>query len=141
MDVVDVSIEQAQANNSDPERLTFALSSETVLQEFGPFDFIFAMSVLCRWPESEDVEDISDLMPFVQFERYVRNLDTHLAVGGRLVLYNTSFRFSDVSFAARYEAETTPTIAESGFVKKFGKDNKSLGADYVYPDVIFRKKA
>jgi hypothetical protein len=97
------------------------------------------MSVLCIWPESEHVEDISPYMTFEKFETHLLNLDMNVKQGGYFVIYNASFCFTDSKIADSYE----PIIIEgheiSGFVKKFNRNNHSMGDAFVYPYVIFKK--
>jgi len=51
----------------------------------GSFDVIFAMSVLCRWPE------VGGPLPYEQFASTVRSIDDHLKPGGLLVAWNTTY--------------------------------------------------
>jgi chemotaxis methyl-accepting protein methylase len=37
------------------------------IQSFAPFDIIFAMSVLCKWPNTHKTENIFPIFPFSQF--------------------------------------------------------------------------
>jgi hypothetical protein len=141
VDVDDVSLKTARLNNKFKGRVRYLRSSNAVLFENGPFDAVFAMSVLCRWPDSKDLEDISALMPFRRFSAIVADLDHIVTVGGLLVIYNANFLFTDVrSISSRYTTVPIPGHSGSGFVKKFGADNKSLGSDFQYNGVIFRKE-
>ena len=139
VDIDPRSVRQAQKNNPQPDRVSFHESSDEVLAEHGPFDAIFAMSVLCAWPETRDLDDISGYMTFDDFERHVRHLDQQLKVGGHFVIYNASFCFTDTETSKGYEPILIDDHRQSGFVKKFDTSNQSLGADYHYDQVIFEK--
>jgi len=49
------ALENAKSNYSPDERISFELSTEQSLFANGPYNIIFAMSVLCRWPEAHDL--------------------------------------------------------------------------------------
>ncbi|HLP10788.1 MAG TPA: class I SAM-dependent methyltransferase [Flavobacteriales bacterium] len=132
------NIETANSRNSDPNT-TFLESHAKNLRKSGPFDLIFCMSVFCRWPDSQNVDDITGLYPFSKFEEGLAELDSNLSVGGLLVLYNTSFLFRESKLYAGYEVLKSPTITESGFVHKFGKNNIKL-MNQLYDECIFIKK-
>ena len=109
-----------------------------ILNAWAPFDIVFAMSVLCAWPHSRDLPEISGLYKFSEFEENVSLLDGLLRKGSLLVIWNASFRFTDTHISERYESMPIPNISESGFVKKFGADNMELEKQD-YRLFIFRK--
>ena len=139
VDISDEHISKAQARNNIPERVRFVKSDPDFLARVGPFDVIFAMSVLCSWPESEGREDISTLFPFSRYERIVTELDQCLARRGLLVMYNASFRFRDAEIYRKYRPVTVPGIGESGYVSKFNKDNRRCPEFDSYNEVMFEK--
>jgi hypothetical protein len=77
---------------------------------------------------------------FKDFEKHVTMLGNVLKQDGLLVVWNASFRFSDSKAAARFDPVPVDGIGESGFVKKFGPDNKELAVQD-YPLFIFRRIA
>lgn len=131
-------LKQANADNVHP-RIRYEISSNDAVKNSAPYDVIFAMSVLCLWPKTKLIENISALFPFERFQATTLQLDRNLKIGGLLVVYNTNFRFSDLDFYKRYEPVSIVGLAESGFVKKFDCANRSLGEAYVYPHSVFRK--
>lgn len=141
LDVNAQAIEQARRHNPAPGRVEFFVSGDRELARHGPYDVIFAMSVLCVWPETALVEDISPYMTFEDFEKHLKNLDAHLRPGGHLVIYNASFCFTDSRVAEKYEPIEIDGSRDSGFVKKFDVRNRSRGENFTYPHVIFRKVA
>jgi len=120
------------------DRVEIAHSSQAIIDAWAPFDVIFAMSVLCAWPASKPLDDISLLYRFDEFERNVGMLGCALKKDGLLVIWNASFRFGDTQAAGDFEPIPVDGVEESGFVKKFGPDNKALAVQD-YPLFIFRK--
>ena len=98
---------------------TFAGGTET-------YNLIFAMSVLCRWPTTKGLRDISDIYPFSAFAKTATLLHARLAPGGHLVIFNANYRFEDTeAFAA--DCEVVPVVfEEEQFVHKFAPDGKRL---------------
>ena len=141
VDISDVHLATARSNNKFGPRVIFKKSSNDVVRELGPYDLVFAMSVLCVWPDTKDMEDISSVFPFSKFEAMLQILDDNLRAGGYLVLYNANFCFADSAIAARYDKIDSADVQGSGFVKKFEKSNRAYPEDFEYHDVIFRKRA
>jgi hypothetical protein len=129
----------ASTRNDDPN-IAFVPSRRSVLSAAGPYDAVFAMSVLCRWPATMHRDDCSRIYPFRRFERAVAHLDALLRPGGLLVIYNANFRFSDTTLAPAYEALRVPGLDDSGFVHLFSRQNRKL-EDQSYPHSVFRKPA
>lgn len=140
VDIDPYVIKEAQKKNTIPDRVQFFQSNDKVLSDHSPYKVVFAMSVLCAWPDSKDLDDISAHLTFSDFERHLLNLDQHLTAGGYLVIYNASFCFTDSPISNAYDPILVPNHKESGFVKKFDKNNKSLGTDYCYQYAIFQKR-
>lgn len=61
----------------------------------GNYDVALALSVLCKWPTSADLEDISSIYSFSDFSDQVSELASLLRPGGVLVVHNSSFFFED----------------------------------------------
>lgn len=72
----------AEARKKYPNEIF--LESKHLSEE--PFDIIFAMSVLCRWPES-----VGGFLPYQEFRDAVSRLDALLKPGGILVAYNAAY--------------------------------------------------
>jgi len=139
VDISDAHLNQARAANRIPERINFARSDPDFLARVAPFDVIFAMSVLCAWPDSEGKDDIASWFPFNRFARIVAELDQYLAKRGLLVIYNASFRFSDTDTYQKYRTVQIPGMGESGYVSKFNKDNRRCTEFDSYNEVLFEK--
>lgn len=101
----------------------------------GEYDLIFAMSVLCKWEDTMDKQDISSIYHFKQFSGQVKELDSHLSKGGLLVIYNANFRLKDTDIYSKYKPYKK---IQSGFVTKFDRNNQVLGINDF--ETIFVKK-
>lgn len=136
-DINESNLRAARRKFTSP-RLRFVQSDPAILMAQGPFEIVFALSVLCRWEDTRDVEDCSSIYPFEKFASAVALLDRLVAPGGLLVMYNSNFRFEDTeTYAASYTTEDTPAIADSGFVHKFDRFNRRLRE--VHRACVYRK--
>ena len=102
------------------------------------FDIIFAMSVFCRWEDTQKYWRCDDIYPFEKFEKGVNKLNNRLNPGGILVIYNANFRFKDTNIYDQFEVIKDDRIQESGFVHKFNRENIKIRN--TYKEVIFKKK-
>jgi hypothetical protein len=140
IDGVDINrknIRDCKARNQDP-RIQFDVSEANLVKSYPGYDAVFAMSVLCRWPQTKMVDTSADLYPFRRFDETVRRLDSLVRPNGLLVIYNANFRFSDTATSEHYEALRTPGLTSSGFVHLFSRENRKL-PDQNYPYCVFRK--
>ena len=102
------------------------------------YDIIFAMSVFCKWEDTEFTDDSSLIYPFESFENALNVLDSKLNEGGLLVIYNSNYLFFESSIYKKYLPLPSGEINDSGFVHKFNSSNKKVKLNY--SDVIFKKK-
>ncbi len=140
LDTSAAAIKAARSRNTADGRITYDISSPESLRKYAPYDIIFAMSVLCAWPKSREVDDISTIFPFSRFEEVVRSLDSVLRPGGVLVLFNCNFEFLDTSVSRGYEIVLSNTNRNTGFVHRFSAGNRKISG-YSGNNVVFRKKA
>ncbi len=116
------------------------LSSPESIAEHGPFDVVFALSVLCRFPESMNpaVTNLQHLYRFKDFESTVELLADNLKQHGRLCLYNTSYNFLQTSVASRFSVVRSSLVASNGFVDRFDSSGhrvtwcEKIGPYYVH---------
>ncbi|GJM28471.1 MAG: hypothetical protein DHS20C17_11060 [Cyclobacteriaceae bacterium] len=123
----------------DDDYLSFIYSDPDLIRKESPYDIIFCLSVLCRWEETELVNNCEDIYPFSRFEQQLNLLDQVLSPGGLLVIYNSNFRFSDSKLYRNYRVMNSCFIEESGFVHKFDLKNNKIHEPYV--ECIFKKSA
>lgn len=102
------------------------------------YDVIFAMSVLCKWEDTEFTDDSALIYPFESFNNALNILDSKLNEGGLLVIYNSNYLFFESSVYKKYLPLSSYEINDSGFVHKFNSYNKKVKLNY--SDVIFKKQ-
>lgn len=116
----------------------YIFNYDDFLENDEKYDAIFAMSCLCKWEDTELVENSSAIYPFENFESIIKILDNKLNKNGHIVIYNANYIFEETSISQKYKKILTPSIIGSGKVHKFNKDNKKI-YDCNYDGVIFRK--
>lgn len=136
VDIKSYNVKVCRDRNFDTG-ITFERSRRSTIRRGGPYDAIFAMSVLCRWPDN-NLESSAGVYPYERFIDTVRLLDESLRIGGLLAIYNASYRFGDTPLAANYEAIQVPQVDDSGFVTLYSVDNRRL-VDQMYAPCVFRK--
>ncbi|MGE0741944.1 MAG: class I SAM-dependent methyltransferase [Hyphomonadaceae bacterium] len=124
VDVDARAIDQARASRAH-DRVTYFASGDSGLDVAGPFDAIFAMSVLCVWPETRDLADISSIFPYERFLATCHELDLRLKIGGLLVIHNANYRFLQTPLKRRYEAVSMPH-RETILVHQFHRQGHKL---------------
>jgi hypothetical protein len=131
---------RAASESLSMDEATLFESSPAKLREHGPFDVIFAMSVLCRFPESLERErlQLADLYSFGEFERTIEVLSGLLRAGGLFCLFNAHYNFLQSQAAGSYRVVSSPLIASNGFVDKFDSGGgrvtwcEKVGPHYVH---------
>ena len=99
-DIDEKLLEQNRQNNND-KKIFFCSPLELRKQENLKFDIVFAMSVLCRFPDPEGQYTIAN------FNETLEQLDSLLKVGGWIVIYNASYKFEDSSVFSKYASFAT----------------------------------
>ena len=137
VDVNKKNIRVCKARNQDP-RVQFFASEADLLKNGIVYDAVFAMSVLCRWPQTKLVDSSAEFYPFRKFDETVRRLDALVRPNGLLVICNANFRFTDTVTSEHYAALRVADLTNCGFVHLFSKANRKL-PDQSYPYCVFRK--
>ncbi len=130
------NLKKALSKNQD-SKIRFIESTSELLQANSPFSIILAMSVLCRWEDTKEVENCEKIYPFEKFENSIEELSKCLEPNGYLALYNSNFRLEDSSWANSFEEVEVDAIEDSGFVHKFDRNHKRLLEPHKI--VIYRK--
>lgn len=94
-DVDEEALRIAQLCNRHPGRVKFIHGQREDLAPLAPFDVIFCMAVLCLWPNTRDVDDISDIYPFAKFSEAIDFLVSLMAPNGVLCVYNANYSVAD----------------------------------------------
>ena len=116
------NLKKAIKRNSD-SKTQFVISEVDLLKSKGPFDIIFAMSVLCRWEDTKDLENCASVYPFSKFESTINDLYSILKHDGLLIVYNANFIIEETNVSKFLMPLDLNDISESGFVHKFDKTN------------------
>lgn len=138
VDIDKSTLDSCNKRNKDPN-ISFMYSNFQNIKKEGPFDMIFCMSVLCRWPDTKYLRNITNIYNFLEFQNTIEEIDKVLVKNGLLVVYNSNFIFSDTSIYSKYQVLYDPQIVESGFVYKFDKNNNRV-KESQYKECIFIKK-
>lgn len=116
---------------------TVFLSTEESIPAHGPFDAIFAMSVLCFHPPIEGIET-PDVFPFAAFESLCLLLDSALRDDGFLFAVNSSYPFTETKLGSAYSRLACEAIPDSGFVDLYSREGLPLDRTSM-PHCIFQK--
>ena len=93
-------------------------------------DVIFAMSVLCKWPEN--VGEYT----YKTFTDTLYIIDNLLEINGYLCIYNSKYLFTETELFKKYQAIETKH-KDTGFVYKYHNDGNKC--KYNYPFYLFKK--
>lgn len=77
----------------------------------GPFDAVFALSVLCL----TKADDLARQFPFSEFEGLVKGIDAGLRPGGVFCVFNANYRFADLELSHQYRPVTSDLVVETGY--------------------------
>lgn len=140
VDINKQNLKKASSKNIYKD-VKFLNSTEENIKAEGNYDLIFCLSVLCRWEDTKYVDNCEKLYPFKKFESTLLMLSDNLLPNGLLVIYNSNFRFEDTEVFLKegFEVVPTPSVADSGFVYKFDRDNKRMKA--IHKSCIYYKRA
>jgi len=132
VDIDENNLKIACDGNPKDSGITFLFSDNGNLLSNAPYQVILCMSVLCRWPDTENMDDISSLYTFEKFQSKLEELHSLLNIGGLLVIYNANFRFCDTTLYEKYKVFKVNENPENEFVHKFDKTNqKIISGDYM----------
>ena len=140
VDICEDAMMAARSTTAHLPNVTILPSDPEVLNAQGPYDLVFAMSVLCRWPIAKRMEDLSELFSFSRFEASAWELIKVLKPDGLLILHNGSYSLTQSHLIRFLNLVLTPLIAEPGQVTRFGPDGRKLSLGGLATDCIFRKR-
>jgi len=128
----------ASKRGRDIPNTSFVNMARESLDKHTPFDIIFAMSVLCKKKETDNITNCSTVYPFSKFEETCGMLSSHLQSGGILVIYNSNYRFTETVVSRYFIPLELPSVSGSGFVVKFDRKGVRL-ENQQYDYCAFRK--
>ena len=126
---LDISEDVINNNIKNNKHSNIQYFSDIKLLKETKFDLIFAMSVLCRWPESHGE------YTFETFTTTLEIIDSLLDINGYLCIYNSKYLFTDSEISTKYKIIETKH-QETGFVYKYRKDGTKIKD---YPYFLFQK--
>jgi SAM-dependent methyltransferase len=130
----------ARMHNLFPSRVEIIESTPARLQERAPFDAIVAMAVLCRWPDTRELDDIGGLYPFEKFAESIAELVSLLRPGGVLCVYNANYSVLDTASASGLEVVALPELLpRTQPVKLFDNSGRTAPKQEV-AGILFRKR-
>jgi chemotaxis methyl-accepting protein methylase len=136
-DIRKSNLRRAIKNKKD-DRTHFIFSNPDNIKLNGPYDIIFCLSVLCRWNDTEFVNNCKEIYPFTKSDETISMLANNLKNGGLLVIYNSNFRFEDATAYFQFQNIPTRSLPNSGFVHKF--DNSNNKTSNVHNNIVLQKK-
>lgn len=137
VDISEEKLNEARQENLFEDKIEYLYSNIENLEKHSPYDIVFAMSVFCRWPDTETMDDISEYFPFSLFEQQLCLIDNYIKVGGYFVIYNANYSLYDTVLKSKYDALVFNEIPSSGFVHRFDKAGKKISGQF--QDCIFKK--
>lgn len=142
----ELALKHATSIFADTPQVDIARSDWNVIARHAPYDAILCNAVLCRFPDSKKMEDLSELYPYSTFEEQIRRLDSMLLDGGSLCAYNTNYRVTECELTSKYECVPFPPtlhiVPHDNFVPLFGKDcRKLIHRDATFPNMVIDIRA
>ncbi len=131
------NLKKAIGRNTSKD-IQFLFSNPENIAIHGKYHLIFALSVLCRWEDTKDLENCGEIYPFEKFSETAKMLSDQLYPNGLLVVYNSNFRFEDTAAFKDFEIVATEQLENSGFVHKFDHLNNRIRD--VHKNCVYRKK-
>ena len=140
VDIVPEVVEKARSTfGASHPRVTFDLSTPEAIRKHGPFDAIFAMSVLCRI-DCKTFEALNKIFTLKDFAAHIELLDSVLKPGGVMVILNGNYSVLDTPSAANYTVIQPPVANVGQFLPIYRPDGSAAAPPYSTA-VVFAKKA
>jgi hypothetical protein len=140
VDINPNSILTAKKNSLVDGNMEFVCLSPNALHQLGQFDVILALSVLCKNPEAQELNDISSIYPFHRYNSIVTLLDSQLNKNGYLIIRSSNFRLKDSSVFSNYSVVNFEKRRDPKDFPKFDSNNKRL-KNYLETEEFFRKES
>lgn len=121
------SIIQENIKNNKFKKVEYFSNLQQITEKF---NLIFAMSVLCRWPERSTKK-----YTFQTFSDTIKTIDSLLEKGGYICIYNSKYIFPETETFKKYRIIDT-RHKETGYVTKYFMNG---GRIFNYPYFLFQK--
>jgi hypothetical protein len=133
------SLQIATTHNPFPSRIEFIKSSFEVLTQRAPFDLVLAISVLCRWPESKEIDNISSIYSFKKFSECIDQLVSLLSSDGILCVYNSNYSVLETDAMRYLEIISIPDLLPTTQQVKIFNSSGKVSKNQVVQSILFRK--
>lgn len=137
IDINKKSLAKAKQNNSN-QNISYKYCEPNKISNLGEFDVVIAISVLCKHPEAEYLNNLSKIYPFKRYEDMVHKLDSVLKEDGLLIIRSSNYMFSDTKTSNKYQLiENSNARKPKPFPKFNSKGFRKI--DYIEDKEIFKK--
>jgi hypothetical protein len=139
VDINPSSIETAKKSILKDEKMEFLNLTIEDLKKLEKFDAIMGLSVLCKNPEAQELQDISTIYPFSRFNDAISVFDSILNANGFLIIRSSNFRMRDTDVFNKYDIVDFENRREPLDFPKFDSKNKRLN-NFLETEEFFQKK-
>lgn len=137
IDINKKSLAKANQNNSN-QNISYKYCEPNEISNLGEFDVVIAISVLCKHPEAEYLNNLSKIYPFKRYEDMVHKLDSVLKEEGLLIIRSSNYIFSDTKTSKKYQLiKNSKARKPKPFPKFNSKGFREI--DYIESKEIFKK--
>ncbi len=137
VDINKKSLEKAKKINNN-KNIIYKYCEPKDICNLGEFDVVIAISVLCKHPEAEYLNDLSKIYPFKRYEDMIHKLDSVVKKDGLLIIRSSNYIFSDTKISNNYQIiENNNARKPKPFPKFNSKGFKKT--DYLENKEIFKK--
>ena len=139
IDINPNSIKTALKNPLKDSRMEFKNLNPSELIQLDKCDIILALSVLCKNPEAQEINDIASIYPFDRYNSIITQLDKNLKQDGLMIIRSSNFRFRDTSVFSNYKVILYEKQRASKDFPKFDSNNKRI-QNFLETEEFFQKK-
>ncbi len=137
VDINKKSLEKAEKINSN-KNIIYKYCEPKDIYNLGEFDVVLAISVLCKHPEAEYLNNLSKIYPFKRYEDMVHKLDSVVKEDGLLIIRSSNYIFSDTKTSNNYQLIKNNNARKSKAFPKFNSQGLKK-TDYFENNEIFKK--
>jgi len=139
VDINPTSIETAKKSCWKDEKMEFINLRLEDFIKLEKFDAILGLSVLCKNPEAQELQDISSIYPFSRFNNAISVLDSILNPNGFLIIRSSNFRMRDTDVFIKYDIVDFNNRRDPLDFPKFDSKNKRLN-NFLETEEFFQKR-
>jgi len=137
IDINKKNIEKAKKNNNHKD-ISYEYCEPHDLIKLDQFDVILAISVLCKHPEAEYVNNLKKIYPFNRYENMIKKLDSLIKKDGLLIIRGSNYIFRDTETSNNYRVIKNSFGRTPNKFPKFDKNSSKI-FNYSEKEEIFQK--